>query len=121
MLACLRRYEKYVADKPERLEKSNDPFLDEFQSLVTRVNELTLVSCGGAEGCCKCQMGPHCSLSQAVLSSSCGLPTIYSAGPVSPARQVAPSHLATHCVQKSDEIAAEKNRAQKAAMNAELR
>eukprot|EP00891_Asterochloris_glomerata_P008955 jgi/Astpho2/8955/e_gw1.00133.122.1_t len=59
-----KKYEKYVADKPERLEKSNDPFLDEFQSLVTRVNELTL---------------------------------------------------------KADEIAAEKNRAQKAAMNAELR
>lgn len=47
-LVC--RYEKYVADKPERLEKSNDPFLDEFQSLVTRVNELTLVSSRGIEG-----------------------------------------------------------------------
>ena len=49
------------------------------------------------------------------------LPTTKLAGPVKLGHWMAPRHLAAHCVQKADEIAAEKNRAQKAAMNAELR
>ncbi|KAA6429691.1 MAG: Qc-SNARE SYP7-family [Trebouxia sp. A1-2] len=59
-----KKYEKFTGDKPDRPEKSNDPFTDEYTDLVERINGLTL---------------------------------------------------------KADEIAAEKNRATKAALNAELR
>ena len=41
---CTHRYEKFTGDKPDRPEKSNDPFTDEYTDLVQRINALTLVS-----------------------------------------------------------------------------
>lgn len=42
--AYVHRYEKFTGDKPERAEKSNDPFTDEYTDLVERINGLTLVT-----------------------------------------------------------------------------
>ena len=44
LTSSLCRYEKFTGDKPERAEKSNDPFTDEYTDLVERINGLTLVS-----------------------------------------------------------------------------
>jgi hypothetical protein len=101
-----RRYEKYDTDLellPQH--KSDDPFMDEYLRAMDEINDLTLVS--------SAHPAPPRPPPTAPLPLRARVP--------GGAWYAPPSLHAATAAQKADEISQEKNRALKAAMNADLR
>lgn len=115
------RYEKYDSSAVVR-EKTDDPFQDELNMVADKVQDLQLVRFAS------CTLGPapagECSAAPPCTAAACNpLPSIEwsvadsrHAGTLTTASSTPPPFL-----QRSDEILQEKNRALKAALNAELR
>jgi hypothetical protein len=107
---CPRRYEKWTGEPQQQREKTDDQFMDEYMLAMDRVQDLNLVSLS-----CPAATGPP--------------PPGINATPVQMQPRALAGNPAKVCtiqagccaVQKAEEIAQEKNRALKAAMNAELR